>query len=84
MTNMRDQRDGNEGFAEAAVLVRGFQLSTMMQVAAGLELADRIADGPKPVTILASECAADANMLWRMCRQDFVAFGSGLPPHGVL
>ena len=55
-------------------MVRSFQLSKMLQVAAALQLADRVAEGPCPVTRLASECDADAGMLLRLCRA-LAAFG---------
>ena len=62
------------GFAEMALLVRSFQLARMAQVAASLGLADRVVDGPRSVTALASECDADAGMLLRLCRA-LAAFG---------
>src|SRR5918994_2273380 len=64
----------DDGFADMALLVRGFQLAKMAQVAAKLELADRVADGPRSVTALASECDAHAGMLLRLCRA-LAAFG---------
>lgn len=57
-----------DGFADMTFLVRAFQVSSMVHVAASLELADRVADGPRPATTLASECGADASMLLRLCR----------------
>ena len=63
-----------EGFADMALLVRAFQVSKMLAVAASLELADRVQDGPKPVTTLAADCGADAAMLLRLCRA-LAAFG---------
>ncbi len=57
-----------------ALLVRSFQLARMAQVAASLGLADRVVDGPRSVTALASECDADAAMLLRLCRA-LAAFG---------
>jgi hypothetical protein len=65
---------GREGFADMALLVRAFQVSKMLAVAASLELADRVQDGPKPVTTLAADCGADAAMLLRLCRA-LAAFG---------
>src|SRR5215216_2449056 len=64
----------DDGFAEMALLVRSFQLARMAQVAASLGVADRVADGPRSVTALASECDADAAMLLRLCRA-LAAFG---------
>ncbi len=66
--------DDRDGFGEMALMVRSFQLSKMLQVAAALQLADRVAEGPCPVTRLASECDADAGMLLRLCRA-LAAFG---------
>ena len=66
--------DDREGYGEMALMVRSFQLSKMLQVAAALQLADRVAEGPRPVTGLASECEADAGMLLRLCRA-LAAFG---------
>lgn len=51
-----------------ALLVRAFQVSKMIAVAAALDVADRVQDGPKSVTSLAAECGADAPMLLRLCR----------------
>src|SRR3954447_21159293 len=58
----------DDGLAEMALLVRRFQLARRAQVAASLGVADRVADGPRSVTALASECDADAAMLLRLCR----------------
>jgi hypothetical protein len=66
--------DGRDGFGEMALMVRSFQLSKMLQVAAALQLADRVAEGACPVTRLASECDADPGMLLRLCRA-LAAFG---------
>jgi hypothetical protein len=55
-------------FAEMALVVRSFQVSKMLQIAAALELADRIEGGSKPVVELARECGADPAMLMRLCR----------------
>ncbi|HYM18431.1 MAG TPA: methyltransferase [Micropepsaceae bacterium] len=56
------------------LFVRGFKLSKMIQVAAELGLADRIAKGPKPVAELARDLGADSAMLMRLCRA-LAAFG---------
>jgi len=72
--SMSDHKTTNGGFADVAMLVRAFQLSKMLQVAAALNLADRIADGRFPVGRLASECGADPGMLLRLCRA-LAAFG---------
>ena len=67
--------DGDrDGFAEMALMVRSFQLSKMLQVAAALQLADRVDGEPCSVTTLASDCDADAAMLLRLCRA-LAAFG---------
>ena len=58
MSTTNDAGDG-DGLAEMALMVRSFQLSKMLQVAAALELADRVADGPRSVSALARECDAD-------------------------
>ena len=71
-TSTEDHDD--DGFGTMALMVRSFQLSKMLQVAAALQLADRVAEGPCPVTRLASECDADAGMLLRLCRA-LAAFG---------
>ena len=57
-----------------ALLVRAFQLSKMLQVAAALELADRLDDTPRPVHEVARACGADPAMLLRLCRA-LAAFG---------
>src|SRR5215203_4932175 len=69
-----EDHDDDDGFGTMALMVRSFQLSKMLQVAAALQLADRVAEGPCPVTSLASECGADAGMLLRLCRA-LAAFG---------
>ena len=61
-------------FAELALHLRGFQVSRMIAVAAELGLADRVAGGPRPVSVLAAECGADPVMLLRLCRA-LAAFG---------
>ena len=48
-------------------MVRSFQLSKMLQVAAVLGLADRVTDGPRSVKELASESDSDPAMLLRLC-----------------
>ena len=50
---MSHQMTGSEEFADVALLVRAFQISKMLQVAAALDLADRVANGPQPVARLA-------------------------------
>ncbi len=72
---MSTSGDGDrDGFAEMALMVRSFQLSKMLQVAAALQLADRVDGAPRPVASLASECDADPVMLLRLCRA-LAAFG---------
>jgi SAM-dependent methyltransferase len=71
MTLPASERDG---LADLALLVRAFQISKMLQVAAALGLADRVDDGPKSITALAVECGANASMLLRLCRA-LAAFG---------
>lgn len=63
-----------EELANLALLVRAFQISKMLQVAAALGLSDRVDDGPKSITALAIECGANASMLLRLCRA-LAAFG---------
>jgi len=60
--------DDRDGFGEMALMARSYQLSKMLQVAAALELADRVVDGPRSVKELASESGADGAMLLRLCR----------------
>ena len=64
----------DDGFGAMALMVRSFQLSRMLQVAAALELADRVADGPRSAGTLATESGADPTMLLRLCRA-LAAFG---------
>jgi len=45
---------------ESALMVRSFQLSKMLQVAAAFQLADRVAEGPCSVTRLASAATSGA------------------------
>jgi hypothetical protein len=71
---MSHQDTGDEGLADVTLLVRAFQLSKMLQVAAALDLAGWVADGPQPVARLASDCGADPSMLLRLCRA-LAAFG---------
>ena len=66
-TMPKSNRDGG-AFAEMALIVRSFQISKMLQIAATLELADRIKDEAKPAGELARECGADPAMLLRLCR----------------
>jgi O-methyltransferase domain len=63
-----------DGFAAMGLLIRSFQVSRMLEVAASLELADRIDDKPRQIRELAGECSADAAMLLRLCRA-LAAFG---------
>lgn len=60
--------------AELTMLVRGFQVSSMIQVAVALDLAGRIGEEPCPVAILAAESDAQPEMLARLCRA-LAAFG---------
>ncbi len=66
--------ENGDNFADMTFLVRAFQVSKMIQVAAALELADRVADGAKPITALALEAGAEPTMLLRLCRA-LAAFG---------
>ena len=63
-----------DSFADMTFLVRAFQVSKMIEVAAALELADRVAEGAKPITVLALEAGAEPTMLLRLCRA-LSAFG---------
>src|SRR5882724_4018832 len=63
-----------EGYAEIALLIRSFQISKMLEVAATLDLADRIGNECRPAAQLARECGADSEMLLRLCRA-LAAFG---------
>ncbi len=55
-------------FAEMAVHIRALQISQMLHVAAEIGLADCIGDAPRPVSELAVETQANADMLLRLCR----------------
>lgn len=59
---------------DIAVLIRAFQLSRMLSVAAGLGIADHINDHPVPVKDLARMCGTHSGMLLRMLRA-LAAFG---------
>jgi hypothetical protein len=59
---------------DVAFLIRAYQLSQMLSVAAALGLADRIHDRACPVDALAAECGAHPEMLLRMVRA-LAAFG---------
>ncbi|WP_407572638.1 methyltransferase [Deinococcus altitudinis] len=61
-------------FSEMALLIRGFQLSRMIQVAVTLGLADELADGPQFAEPLARKVGVDPQMLLRLCRA-LAAFG---------
>ena len=50
-------------FADMALLIRGFQLSRMIQVAVALDLADHLAGGSQPVAVLALKADADPGTL---------------------
>jgi hypothetical protein len=65
---MPERQTTTEEFAEMALLVRAFQLSKMLQVAAALEVADRVAHTPQPAAKLAADCGADKDMLLRLIR----------------
>jgi hypothetical protein len=56
------------------VLIRAFQISKMLNVAASLGLADLVDDTPRPLNAIALECGAHAEMLSRLCRA-LAAFG---------
>jgi O-methyltransferase domain len=64
----------NDSFADMAFLTRAYQVSKMVQVAAALQLADRVADGPRSAATLASEAGAEPVALLRLCRA-LAAFG---------
>jgi hypothetical protein len=81
MTLPASERDG---LADLALLVRAFQISKMLQVAAALGLADRVDDGPKNITALAVECGANASMLLRLCRALAALCGALLDNAGEL
>jgi hypothetical protein len=65
---MADRDVDKQDFAEMALMVRAFQLSKLLQVAAAFELADRVAAAPQPVAKLAADCGADPDMLLRVIR----------------
>jgi hypothetical protein len=62
------------GFAETMALIRSFQVTKMLEVAASLDLAAHIGDEPRPTSELAEACGADAVALLRLCRA-LSAFG---------
>jgi hypothetical protein len=59
---------------DIALLLRAFQLSRMLSVAATLEVANRIEDRPIAIDELARDCGAHSGMLLRMTRA-LAAFG---------
>ena len=61
-------------FAEMALMIRGFQLSRMIQVAVALGVADELTDGPQLAESLALKVRAEPQMLLRLCRA-LAAFG---------
>jgi hypothetical protein len=63
-----------EGYTDILLMVRAYQISKMIEVAAALDLPDRLAKGPRLAETLAQECGADARMLLRLCRA-LAAFG---------
>lgn len=71
---MAEATGPSPAFADLAFHIRGFQVSRMIAVAAELDLADRVAGGPRPAGALAAECGADPAMLLRLCRA-LAAFG---------
>ena len=54
--------------AELAARIMGFMLSQAVYVAAAFRIADRLADGARPVEELAREADADADALYRLLR----------------
>jgi hypothetical protein len=66
--------EGSDALAEMRLLLRAFQISKMLGVAAALRLADRIGDTPLQAGTLAQECGAHPEMLLRLCRA-LSAFG---------
>ena len=64
----------SDALAEMRLLLRAFQISKMLGVAAALGLADRIGDTPHQTRTLAQECGAHPQMLLRLCRA-LAAFG---------
>jgi hypothetical protein len=65
---MTTPSDGASAFADMNLLARAYQVSKMIQVAASLELADRLADGPQPAATLAQASGVDPGALLRLCR----------------
>ena len=64
----------DDALADMRVLIRSFQISKMLGVAAALGLADRLGESTKPLTALARESGAHPEMLLRLCRA-LAAFG---------
>jgi hypothetical protein len=50
-------------------LLWGFADTRCLHEAARLRIADRLADGPRPVAELAAEAGVDADALWRVLRR---------------
>ena len=59
---------------DISLLIRAFQLSRMLSVAATFDIADRIADQPVAADDLARGCGVNSGMLLRMLRA-LAAFG---------
>ncbi|WP_165816072.1 methyltransferase [Kumtagia ephedrae] len=63
-----------DGYSRVLGLVRGLQVSKMIEIACSLGLADRIDAKARPVAELAAECGADPERLARLLRA-LAAFG---------
>lgn len=60
--------DDSSGLADMGLLIRGMQVTRMLEVVATLGVADRIGEAPQPVAELAAAVGADPAMLARLCR----------------
>ena len=65
---------GGDRFSRVNALVRGYQVSRLIEIACSLDLADRIDATARPVSALAAECGADIERLTRLLRA-LSAFG---------
>ncbi|MEQ1954542.1 methyltransferase [Mesorhizobium yinganensis] len=54
------------GFSRVNALVRGYQVSRLIEIACSLEVADRIGAVGRPISELAAECGADPERLERL------------------
>lgn len=68
MTDTGEPGEAHEAPLQMVRLLAGFQISQALYCAAKLEVADRLADGPRTVDELAAETGADREALRRLLR----------------